>query len=89
MRLEKGSKRCALVVTVNFEAFFTLFGASERVPGDEAAMFTIVIVSGSNSAALWLAAYYQDAEFANRPKFWKFLGRWPQILCQDFALGKL
>jgi hypothetical protein len=50
MRFEKGSKRCALVVAV-LAAFFILAGTTDTVPGEEAAIFTTVIVSGSNTLA--------------------------------------
>jgi hypothetical protein len=67
-----------LVVAVGLGAFFILLGASNTVPGDEAVMTTIFIVSRSNAPALWLAAHGHDIEFANRHNFWKFF-RKPEI----------
>jgi hypothetical protein len=65
MRFEKGSKRCALEVAV-LAAFFILAGTTDIVPGEEAAMSTTVIVSGSNALAFWLAAHVHKGEFTNQ-----------------------
>jgi hypothetical protein len=90
MRLEKGSKRWAFVVAVSLGAFFTLLGVVDELPGEEAAMVVIVIVSGSNTGALWLFAHVHNAEFANRPKFWNTSARrdlmprvrpWQTLIC--------
>lgn len=56
MRLEKGSKRCVLVVAVGLFVFFALLGVVEDMPGEDAAIFPVVIVSRSNILAFWQLA---------------------------------
>jgi hypothetical protein len=48
-------------------AFFLLAGTTDIVPGEEAAMSTIVIVSSRNALAFWLAAQVHEGE----PIFWR------------------
>jgi hypothetical protein len=68
MRFEKGSKRCALEVAV-LVAFFILAGTTDIVPGEEAAMSTTVIVSGSNALAFWPAAQVHEGEITRQKNF--------------------
>ena len=65
MRFEKGSKRCALDVAV-LVAFFILAGTTDIVPGEEAAIPTTVIASGSNALTFWPVSQVYAGEFTNQ-----------------------